>query len=138
MLRRNPVDNRFCVHLRLDAARELCELGTCTNEVDLGKHTIGVHDIVHVRTHQLRELREYHYYLASFVCLQLAYAVVRFNYFRRFHEYRLARRRLVVYDALNASLHGRSDRHNEATVAQSRRNVLVYETLALRSVQYAI
>jgi DNA mismatch repair protein MutS2 len=102
------------------------------------KHTIGIHDVVHVRTHQLRELREYHYYLASFVCLQLAYAVVRLNHLRRFHEYRLARRRLVVYDALNASLHGRSDRHNEATVAQSRRNVLVYETLALRGVQYAI
>ena len=138
MLRRNPVDHGLRTHLRLYAARELRKLGACTNEVDLGKHTIGVHDVIHVRTHQLRELREYHYYLASFVGFQLAYAVVRLNHLRRLHEHRLARRRLVVYDALNASLHGRSDRHNEATVAQSRRNVLVYETLALRSVQYAI
>ena len=135
MLRRNPVDHGLRAHLRLDAARELRKLGARTNEVHLGKHAVGVHDVVHVRTHKLRELREYHDYLAALVCLQLAYAVVRLHYLRRLHEHRLARRRLVVNDALYASLHGRSDRHNETTVAQRRRNVLVDEALALRGVQ---
>ena len=138
MLRRNPVDHGLRAHLRLDAARELRKLGARTNEVYLGKHAVGVHDVVHVRTHKLRELREYHYYLAALVCLQLAYAVVRLNHLRRLHEHRLSRRRLVVYDALYAALHGRSDRHNETTVAQRRRNVLVDEALTLCGVQYAI
>ena len=138
MLRRNPVDHGLRAHLRLYAACELRKLGARTNEVYLGKHAVGVHDVVHVRTYKLRELRENHYYLAALVCLQLAYAVVRLYHLRRLHEHRLSRRRLVVYDALYASLHGRSDRHNETTVAQRRRNVLVDETLALRGVQYAI
>ena len=135
---RYPVDNRTGIDIRLNGIGETCKFCTSTNEVYLRQKLIGVYNVIDMRTHKLRELRKYYDYLATLVGLQLTYTVVGFNHFRRFDEYRLARRRLVVYNTLYTAFHGRSHGHNQSAVAQRRRNVLLHQTLALRCMQYII
>ena len=91
-----------------------------------------------MRAHKFGELSQYDDNLAALVGLKFAYAVVGFHHLGRLHKHRLAGRRFVVYDTLDAALHSRGDRHNESAVAQCGRNILLYKALTLCCTQYAI
>ena len=135
---RNPVHHRLLVHFRLDGVGKVGKFGTRADEVHLCKHQISIYDVLHVRTYQLRKLRQNNYDFTALVSFKFTYAVVRFHHLSRFHEHRLTRRRLVMHNTFYTALHGRSDRHHETSVADGRRHVLVDETLALSCVQDAV
>ena len=138
MARRNPVNNRTGIDIRLNGTGETCKFRTRAYEIYLSQQLIGIYYVVYMRSYKLGELRKYHDYLATLIGLKLTYAVVGFNHFCWLNKHRLARRRLVVYNTLYTAFHGRSHGHNQSAVAQRRRNVLLHQTLALRRMQYII
>ena len=136
MARRNPVDNRTGIDIRLNGTGETCKFRTRAYEIYLSQQLIGIYYVVYMRSYKLGELRKYNDYLATLVSLKLTYAVVGLNHFRWLNKHRFARRRLVMYYALDAAFHGRRNWHHQSSVAQRRCSVLLHKSFALRCMQY--
>ena len=134
----NPVDIGIWLHLGFYSVHALGKFRLCMDEVYFCQEQIGVENIVDMWSHFLGEFRENPDNLAPLFCLQFADAVVGFNHFGRFYEYRFAAGRLVVYNSFYLSLESWGDGNHQTAVADSGVHVFFHHTFALRCSQNAV
>ena len=132
MHRDGPVQHLLVLHPRLRALRDDGPLRLGADEVDLCQKLVATEHVLHLRTNRLRELHQDAVDFLPLLTLQLADAVVRLHHLSRLDEDRPSRVRLVVHDAADLPLHGRSHGDDQSSVAQGGGHVLVDEPFALR------
>ena len=126
-----PVDERCGIYFGRTSLDGSCQLVLGKEELDVGKELEASQQFLQVRSELLGELAKDANDFPALVGLQFADAVVGLHYFCRLDEDRLSRCTLVVNDALDAPLQGRSHGDDETAVAHGRCHVLLYQSISL-------
>ena len=100
-----PVELWLWLHFGLEGLGELGKFCLGVYEVYLCQEIVGVEYLADVWPHLVCEHGEYPYHLSPLCCLQLAHLVVGLHHFGWLDEDGLSRCRLVVYYAVDLSLH---------------------------------
>ena len=128
----NPVYMRISLHIRLETVLHLGEFSLCAYEIYMSQQLIRGYNILHMWTHRGGKLFQNTYNLFSFLIFKFPNAVIRLDHLRRFYEDRLSRSRLVMHNSLYLPFQSGCNRNYKPTIAYSRSNVFLNESIALR------
>ena len=133
-----PIYYLSILYIRLARFSFNAENRLCTDKIYLCQELIRRKNGRHLRTHHRRELGKDTDYFASLLSFQLTNTVISLDNFGRFYKDRLASSRLIVNYTSYPTLHARSYRNNQTSVAHSGGNILIYISIRLRSTENAV
>ena len=138
MNRPDPVHHLRTLQRRLNRSVALSPKRLGPDEINLSQEVVRDEQRRDERTQPVRELRQDTNHLPALITLQLADAIVCLHHLSRFDKDRLSAGRLIVYNAPDLPLQGRSHGNHQSPIAQGRRDILLHHPFRLRVAQDAV